>query len=43
MDSLRFQNVSFLPNSSIEQLCEDLNEIVGQGIYYNGFDIHETK
>jgi len=33
----------FLPDSSIGQLCEDLNEIVGQGIYYNKLEIQNTK
>jgi len=43
MDWLRFEGISVLPNSSIGQLCEDLNEIVGQGIYYNRFEIQNTK
>jgi len=33
----------FLPNSRIGQLCEDLIEIVGQGIYYDRFEIQNTK
>jgi len=33
----------FLPNSSIGELCEDLNEIVGKGIYYDRFEIQNTK
>jgi len=43
MDLLRSQNISFLTNSSFGQLCENLNEIIGQGIYYVRFDIHNTK
>jgi len=31
------------PNSSIGQICKDLNEIVGQGIYYDRFEIQNTK
>ena len=37
MDFLDFSDVSFLPNSSIGQLCEDFNTIVGQGIWYDTF------
>jgi len=34
----------FFPiDSGIGQLCEDLNEIVGQGIYYDTFEIQNTK
>ena len=40
---LKFQKVSFLPDSSIGQLCEDLNKIVGQGIYYDRFEIQNTN
>jgi len=43
MDFLDFPDVSFLPNSSIGQLCEDLNTIVGQGIWYNRFQVQNTK
>jgi len=43
MEWLRFYIISFLPDSSIGQLCEDLNEIFGQGIYYDTFEIQNTK
>ena len=33
----------FSTDSSIGQLCEDLNENVGQGIYYDTFEIQNTK
>ena len=33
----------FLPNSSIGQFCEYLSENVGQGIYYDRFEIEDTK
>ena len=35
MDFLDFANVSFGPNASIGRLCEDLNNIVGYGIWYD--------
>jgi len=37
------QKVSFLPDSGMGQLCEDLNEIVGDEIYYDTFQIRNTK
>jgi hypothetical protein len=43
MEWLRFKSIYFLPNSSIGQLCKDLNETVGQGIYYDRFEIQNTK
>jgi hypothetical protein len=43
MDFLDFSDVSFLPNSDIVQLCEDLNTIIGQGIWYDTFQIRNTK
>jgi len=39
MKWLRFQNISFSPLSIIGQLCENLNEIVVEGIYYDTFEI----
>jgi hypothetical protein len=39
MGWLPFLNISLLPISSIEQLYEDLKEIVGQGVYYDRFEI----
>ena len=38
-----FECVSFSPDSSIGQLCEDLNKIVGRGMCYDRFDIQNTK
>ena len=43
MEWLKFRNIYFLPYSSIGQLSEDLNEIFGQGIYYDRFEIRNTK
>jgi len=43
MAFLDFSDVSFLPNSSIGELCEDLNSIVGQGIWYDTFHVQNTK
>ena len=43
MEWLQFPKISFSTYSCIGQLCEDLNEIVGQGIYYDTFDIRNTK
>jgi hypothetical protein len=43
MDFLEFTDVSFLPNSSIGKLCEDLNSTVGQGIWYDTFQVQNTK
>ena len=34
-----FITVSFTPDSSIGQLCEDLNKIAGYWIYYDTFEI----
>ena len=39
----RIHHVSFLPNSSIGKLCKDLNTIVGKGIWYDTFQVHNTK
>jgi hypothetical protein len=43
MDFLDCANVSFLSNSSIGRLFEDLNNIVGQGIWYDTFQVQNTK
>ena len=43
MDCLLYKCASFTPDSSIGQLCEDLNKIVGYGIYYDTFKIQNTK
>jgi len=43
MDFLGFRNVSYLPNSSIGRLCEDLNNAIGQGVWYDTFQVQNTK
>ena len=43
MEWLKFESISFLPHSSIGQLCEDLNKIAGRGIYYDRFEIQNKK
>jgi hypothetical protein len=40
---LDFVDVLFLPTSSIGQLCEYLNTVVGQGIWYDTFQVQNTK
>ena len=42
MEWLNFEQVCFDSHSSIGQLCEDLNEIVGLGIYYDTFEIQNN-
>ena len=42
-DFLHFSDVSFLPNSSNGELCDDLNTIVGQDISYDTFQVQNTK
>jgi len=43
MDFLDFRPVSFLPNSSIGHLCEDLNNTVGNGVWYDNFQVKNTN
>jgi len=43
MDFLNFRDVLFLPNSSIGRLCKGLNNIVGQGVWYDKFQVHNTS
>jgi hypothetical protein len=43
MDFLDFSDVSFVSNLGIGQLCEDLNSIIGQGIWYDTFQIFNTR
>jgi len=43
MHFLNFRDVSFLLNSSIGRLYEDLNNIVGQGVWYDTFQVKITK
>ena len=42
MDFLDFANVSFLSSSNIGLLCEDLNNIVRKGNWYNIFQVQNT-
>ena len=43
MDFLDCANDSFGPNASIGLLCEDLNNIVGYGIWYDTFQVQNTE
>jgi hypothetical protein len=43
MNFLEFTDFSFLPNSSIGKLCEDLNSTVRQGNWYDTFQVQNTK
>jgi len=43
MDFLNFTDVSFNPKESVGQLCEDLNNIMGQVIWYETFHVQNTK
>jgi len=43
MDFLEFSDVSFLPYLSLGKLCEELNTTVGQGIWYDTFQVQNTK
>ena len=40
---LDFDDVAFLPKSSIGRSCEDLNNIVRQGIWYDIFQVQNTE
>jgi len=39
MDFLDFADVSFCTSTNIEQLCQDLNSIVGHSVWYDTFQI----
>jgi len=43
MHFLNIRDVSFPPNSSMRHLCEDLNNIVGKGVWYDTFQVQNTK
>ena len=43
MDLLDFSDVSIRTNDSIGRLCEDLNHIVGYGIWYDTFQVQNTQ
>ena len=43
MDFREFRSVSFLPSSGIGRLCVDLNNILGQGVWYDTIQVQNTK
>jgi hypothetical protein len=43
MDFLLYNDVSFLPNSGIGHLCEDLNSVVGQGLWHDEYKVTNTQ
>ena len=43
MDFVGFADISFRPNTSIGRLCEDLNNIVGYGIWYDTFQVQNAQ
>jgi len=43
VDFLNIRDVSFLPDSSIGRLCEDLKNIVGKGFWHDKFQAKNTK
>jgi hypothetical protein len=43
MDFLLFNDVSLPPKSGIGHLCEDLNSIVGQGLWYDEYKVTNTQ
>ena len=43
MDFLNFGDISFNPNSSVGRLCEDLNNIVRYGIWYDTIQVQNIK
>ena len=43
MDFLNIRSVSFLPDTSIRRLCEEKNNIVGQVVWYDKFQVKNTK
>jgi hypothetical protein len=42
MDFLHFQSASLYPNSGISHLCEDLNNVVGHGIWHDTYLVQNT-
>jgi len=43
MDFLHFGSVSFQPDTNIGHLCEELNNMVGNAIWYDNFNFQNTK
>jgi hypothetical protein len=42
MDFLHFQSVSLSPDSGIGCLCENFNNVIGRGIWYNTYEVQNT-
>jgi hypothetical protein len=43
MDFLLFNDLSLLPYSKLGQLCEDLNSVLGLGLWYDEYAVRNTK
>ena len=43
MDFLHFGSVSFQPDTNLGHLCEELNNVVGNAIRYDTFNIRNIK
>jgi len=43
MDFLHFDGVSFQPDTNIGQLCKELNKVIGNAVWYDTFNIRNTK
>jgi len=43
MDFLDFKDILFRANTNMGRLREDLNNVVGEGIWYDTFKIQNTK
>jgi hypothetical protein len=43
MDFLDFRDVSFRANTNIGRLCEDLNAVLGEGIWYDRAEVRNSK
>jgi len=43
MNFLNSANVSYNPNESVGEFYEDLNNIIGQGIWCDTFHVQNTK
>jgi hypothetical protein len=43
MEFLDFEKVSFHPDANVEHLCNNLNNTIGMGIWYDTFQVQNTK
>jgi hypothetical protein len=43
MDFLDFRDVSFRANTNIGRLCEDLNNIISEGIWHDRYNVRNTE